>query len=79
MFSDRERLIIKVLGRRRMTLDELSSGVFKDVNEKPFDDTQTIANSIRRINKKCSHYGLNWILGKQRKDKKLTIKKESLI
>jgi len=76
IFSKRELLILEVLGRRRMTIEEISRKVFEQT-KKPFDDKISIANSISRINKKCVHHKLKWSLHKRRKDNTpLTIKKE---
>ena len=77
MFSEREKKIIKTLGRRKMTLEKITIGVFKN-DWIPFDATISIGNSVRRIIKKCSHHNLKWTLTKTRLDGKLTIKRTTL-
>lgn len=74
MFSEREEKIIKVIGEKKFTLEEISERVFKGIT-KPFDDKITIANSIRRINKKCEFNKLNWTFERLRQDKKTVIYK----
>ena len=72
IFSERERLIVNCLGRKKMTLEQISNGIFKK-GDKPFDDTITVANSVRRINRKCELYKL-----KNRENNKLIIKREKI-
>ena len=75
-FSSREKAIIKVIGRRQLTIAEISEEVYKDDQfTKPLDPEITISNYIRRIIKKCEYYELNWTLYKKRKNNKLLIKK----
>lgn len=60
MFSDHERLVLGLLGKRRMTIADLAKkfeGDFKNL------DTQNyVASVIRRINKKCEFNGLDWMI-----------------
>lgn len=78
IFSKREMLILKSLGRKRMTLEQISNEIFK-TGDKPIDDRVTIGNSIRRINVKCTRNNLDWYLRKSRTNNKLTIKKERIL
>lgn len=78
MFSERERSIIKVLGRRKMTLSLIAEEVFFHDRDKPFDAEITINNSISRIIKKCKHHKLEWLLIKEKKRGKLFITKENV-
>lgn len=73
-FSDREEKIIKIIGRKKMTLTEISSELFRD--EKVFDGNIKVASTVNRIIKKCSYHELNWKLSKIREYGKLYIKKE---
>lgn len=73
-FSEREAAIIKIIGRRRLTLEDISTELFK--NSSTLDPKIAIANSVTRIIKKCSHYNLKWTLEKTRKNNKLTIKRK---
>lgn len=77
LFSEREEAIIKILKRKKMTLEKISSELFKG-NKMPFDSIISVANSVRRIIKKCSYHELPWTLEKTRIDKKLTIKRVRL-
>ena len=76
-FSQREWDIIKIIGRRKLTFEQISSELFRK-GDKPFDDTITVGNSIRRIIKKCGHHKLAWTLEKIRKEGKLYVKKIKL-
>lgn len=75
MFSEREQQVIKIVGTRKLTLHDISLELFKGSRDKPFDTEISVANTVRRIIKKCSHYKLKWILVKNRDDKKLFISK----
>lgn len=77
MFSEREDNIIKIVGRKKLTLEEISKELFKG-KKPPFDKTISVANSVRRIIKKCSFYELDWTLVKNRENNKLIINKEKL-
>jgi len=76
IWSNREQKILKIIGKKELTLEQISSKLFKD--DKPFEDDITIANSIRRIIKKCKHHDLNWTLTKSRDGRKLLVKKENV-
>lgn len=59
-FSKRERDILEILGRRKMTIREITEALF---NERlPLDANNSVAMSIRRINSKCEFYDLPWRL-----------------
>lgn len=75
MLSDREKAIVKIIGSKTKTLEEISSELFKNT-KKPFDTNICVANSVRRIIKKCDHYKLDWTLIKNRENNKLLISKE---
>lgn len=74
LFSEREQKIIKIIARKKMTLEQISFLVFEQ-EDRPFDSTISVANTIRRIIKKCSHYSLDWTLIKTRANNKLIIQK----
>lgn len=75
-FSERETKIINILGRKKLTIEQISNELFKKcVN--PLDHTIVISNSVRRIIKKCDHYNLTWTLIKNRENQKLVIRKEN--
>lgn len=77
MFSDREQKIINIIGRKKLTYNDIISELFKN-GSKPFDTNITVANSVRRIIRKCSHHNLKWTLTKFREENKLFVKKERL-
>ena len=74
MFSNRENKILKIIGRRKITIDDICMKLFMKDDE-PFEPNISVSNAIRRINKKCEFYKLDWSLNKIRKDKKLFIKR----
>jgi len=73
-FSERENKIIKIIGRKKMTLEQIGKKLFEE-GYAPFDSTISVANSVNRIIKKCLYYELDWTLTKIRDNKKLTIMK----
>lgn len=77
-FSERELKIIKIIGRRKLTLAQITMELFQKDKTKPFDSVQVVGNSIRRIIKKCHYHKLDWTLTKHREDFKLYIKKEKV-
>lgn len=74
IFSEREEEIIKIIGRRKMTIEEITREVFFS-DERTFDSDISVGNSIRRIIRKCSYNNLPWTLTKTRTNKKLIIKR----
>ncbi len=74
MFSAREDEILKIIGRKRLTLDEIITSLFNNKN-RPFETRISVGNSVRRIIKKCSYHKLLWTLDKTRQYNKLTIKR----
>lgn len=76
-FSKREKRVLEIIGRKRVTLEEISTELFKH-GTKPLDSKIAVANSVTRIIKKCSHYDLTWTLEKIRENNKLTIKRKRL-
>lgn len=78
MFSVREEAVIKILGKKKMTLEKISMELFKDYkwDEIPFDHGIAVANSVRRIIKKCNYLELKWTLTKKREKNKLYIRRE---
>lgn len=78
MFSKREEDIIKVIGRKKITLQLIAEDLFADDPYKPFDAEISVGNSVRRIIAKCKHHGLNWTLIKDRRNGKLLISRSML-
>lgn len=78
LFSEREKEILRVLGTKSMTIEQITEEVFEGKDNKPFDAHISIGNSIRRIIEKCRHYELKWVLGKSKRVRKIVYKKEML-
>jgi hypothetical protein len=62
IFSFDELLVIKILGRKKKTITEITEECFIDKKEAPMDPNIYIANVVRRISKKCDHYKLPWTI-----------------
>lgn len=63
-FSEHEKMILKVLGRRKMSIQELSD-CFYHSQEVELPERNYVAGVIRRINAKCEREKLPWtLLGK---------------
>lgn len=61
MFSPTEEKVLKLLGRRKMTIGLLTKKMRVDQDNWLIDNNR-IAGAVRRINRKCEHYKLNWFL-----------------
>ena len=72
-FSERESAIIKIIGKKSVTVEDISNQLFK--LGAPLDSGVLITNSIRRIIKKCQHHELEWTLSKDRSKGKMTLKR----
>lgn len=76
MLTEREEKILEVIGKKKLTFDEISQEVFKNNKDIPFDPTVTINNSVNRIIKKCERYKLSWTLVKDKVEgKKIVVHK----
>lgn len=60
MFSMTEERILEVLGRKKMTVLEITAALY-DIKRFP-ESRNTISNMIRRINLKCRLNNLDWYL-----------------
>jgi hypothetical protein len=80
MFSQREEAILKIIGRKKMTLRLIAEELFTDdhPSDKPMEPEITVGNTIRRIIKKCKHHNLDWTLVRKKMGGKLLISKEKL-
>ena len=61
MFSPLENKILKILGRRKLTVTQITGSIFNR-RKKSIDANNGIAHAIRRINSKCDYHRLNWFL-----------------
>ena len=59
MFSEREMKILKILGRKKMMIADITKEYYKGAPT-PLNPKITIASAIRRIAAKCEHYKLDW-------------------
>lgn len=67
MFSDRERLIIKIIGKKKVTRSYVTDFVYP-VATRPFHAEIIVGNSVRSIIKKCNYYKLPWTLVSEKTD-----------
>lgn len=58
-FSDRELKVLKTLGKKKMTLRQLSDKVFTD---DVMNAQIMMATLVTRVQKKCKFHKLNWSL-----------------
>lgn len=61
LFSEHEKLILEILGRRKMTVQEISD-TFYHSKEAPLVDRNYVAGIIRRIEAKCEREKLGWTI-----------------
>lgn len=58
-FSPLETKVLKALGRRKLSIAELTEKIYKRV---PLNGATTVGTAIIRINKKCQLHKLDWHL-----------------
>lgn len=58
MFSPTEERVLKILGKRRMSLTDIAHRF----NDQCYDKNARAASAIRRINKKCRYHKLDWFI-----------------
>lgn len=66
MFSERELSVIEVLGKKTLSIKEISYSLFGADLDTPLNAEIIVSNNIQRITKKCKHYKLPWTLKKNR-------------
>lgn len=57
-FSATEQRVLQILGRKKMTILEITEELKLD----NLDGNNRVATCIRRINRKCEYYKLTWHL-----------------
>lgn len=77
MFSEREEKVIKIIGRKNLTIGEIAEQLF-DEEDRPFEPRISVSNCVRRIVEKCKHHKLNWTLTKTKVNNVLFVKKEKV-
>lgn len=60
-FSEHEKMVIKILGRSKMTIHDLSESFYGSRNL-PFEGQNYVAKVVRRIASKCEIHKLNWTI-----------------
>ncbi len=60
-FSEHEKMLLHILGRRKMTIEELSEQFYHS-RELPLESRNYVAQIVRRITRKCDKMKLNWTL-----------------
>lgn len=59
MFSPTEEKVLKILGKRKMTIKVLTEKYFKG-QKKPYNPNNVISGAIVRINRKCEYYDIGF-------------------
>lgn len=59
LFSPTEQKILKTLGRKQMTISEITEKIYGPF---VYDAGNTVAGAVRRINRKCEYHKLPWFL-----------------
>ncbi len=62
VFSPSEQKILAILGRKRMTLTQITEKFYKGWVTTHLDASVPIASAIRRINRKCEKFHMGWKL-----------------
>ena len=75
VLTTREKDILKIIGRRQLTIKLIASELFRRSDNVPFDTAVTVNNSIKRIIKKCKLNKLDWTLERTKVDNKFVVKK----
>ena len=63
VFSAKELLIIKIIGRKKIKLTDIKKEIYGKSN--PMHCSIIIANAVRSIEKKCRVHKLNWTLASE--------------
>lgn len=59
LFSESEAKVLEILGRKKMTINELAAEFYK---KKPVDANNKITTFLRRIKKKCEFHKAPWTI-----------------
>lgn len=60
-FSEHEKMVLHILGRRKMTVREISEQFYHS-QELPLESQNYVAMIVRRIVRKCEKMDLNWTI-----------------
>lgn len=61
-FSPSEQKLLKTLGKKKMSILELTDTMFKDEKKKPINGSILVGGMVTRINRKCAYHDLPWYL-----------------
>lgn len=62
MFSPSEAKVLKILGRRKMSIKDITAKFYEDLKNEPFNANNFVGLLVRRINSKCEYYDTDWRL-----------------
>lgn len=65
MFSFAEERVIKILGRRKLTIQAIAQKYYASKDRTltpPMDPQNYIGRVVRRISMKCEHFELDWTI-----------------
>ncbi len=60
MFSTNEAQVLKIIGRRKMTIIEITDKYYHSRGPRPMNANNYIGMVVRRINTKCEYHNLPW-------------------
>lgn len=60
LFSPREQEVLRILGRRKMKIAEITDKMFSSKNREGANNG--VAQAVRLINAKCEYHKLPWFL-----------------
>lgn len=63
VFSPTEKEILKVLGKKKMTISEITEKFYSSGRSKPLEPNNYIASALSRIAKKAKFHDLSWRIG----------------
>lgn len=75
VLSPREKDILKIIGRKKVTIKLIAHELFRKSDNPPFDSEITINNSVKRIIRKCKYHKLNWTLERTKVNNRFVIRK----
>ncbi len=62
LFSPQENRILKILGKKKKTIIEITDELYKGKNSIPLTANNGVASAVRRINRKCEYHKTPWFL-----------------
>lgn len=62
VFSTNEQMVLKILGRRKMTIAEIADDFVSDSTADLLELQNYVAGVVRRINRKCKTHHIEWVI-----------------